>query len=214
MSVIGRPVKILVDVEEQRSLVPGCLEELGVAVDVSRLPVGDYLVATGAAVERKTVRDLHAVLVSGQLWSQLFALRRDMPRPYLLVEGENLDAGRVSVRGVRGALLQIAGSGVSVVRSHDPTDTALWVYLIAKREQTKAGEVTLRRRGRRRMVASPAGVLSTVPGISPVAANRLLSHFGSIAKVAEASESDLQEVRGIGPKHAAELSRVLNRTTP
>jgi DNA excision repair protein ERCC-4 len=205
-------VKILVDVEEQRSPVPFCLEELGVLVDVSRLPLGDYLVAAGAAVERKTVRDLHAGLVNGRLWSQLFALRRDTPRPYLLVEGENLDAGRVTERGVRGALLQIAGSGVFVVRSRDHADSALWLFLIAKREQAQAGGVTRRRRGRRRIVVSPAGVLATVPGISPVTANRLLSHFGSIARIAAASECDLQEVRGIGPVHAAELSRVLNRT--
>ena len=214
MSAIGHLVKILVDVEEQRSPVPSCLEELGVAVDVSRLPVGDYLVAAGAAVERKTVRDLHESLVSGRLWSQLFALRRDTPRPYYLVEGANLDGGRVSPRGVRGALLQIAGSGVPLVRTRDPTDTALWLDLIARREQAQAGGAALRRSGRRRMAASPAGVLATVPGISPLTANRLLSHFGSIAEIAAASDSALQKVRGIGPKHAAELSRILNRTVP
>src|SRR5687767_6439125 len=103
--VIRPVVKILVDVEEQRSSVPSCLEALGVSVELSRLPVGDYLVACDAAVERKTVRDFHESLVGGRLWSQLFALKRDVARPYLLVEGPDLDRGRVSSRGVRGALL-------------------------------------------------------------------------------------------------------------
>lgn len=204
-------VKILVDVEEQRSPVPVCLEELGVEVEVVRLPVGDYLVATDAAVERKTVKDLHECLVSGRLWSQLFALRRVTPRPYFLVEGPNLDAGRVSKRGVRGALLRIADTGLPVVRSVDPADTALWVYLLARREQAKAEGVAPRRRGRRRMVVTPAGVLATVPGISPVTANRLLAHFGSIARIAVASDSELQDVVGIGPTRAAELRRLLTR---
>lgn len=212
-SAIDCVVKILVDVEEQRSPVPSCLEALGVTAESARLPAGDYLLSKDVAIERKTVRDLHRSLVNGMLWSQLFALRRVTSRPYLLVEGANLDAGRVSARGVRGALLHIAGSGVCVVRSLDPPDTALWLYLIAQRDQAKAAGVTPRRRGRRRMAVSPAGVLATVSGVSPVTANRLLSRFGSIARIAAASESELRGVEGIGPRRAAELHRVLSRST-
>jgi ERCC4-type nuclease len=204
-------VKILVDVEEQRSSVPSCLEALGVHVDVARLPVSDYFWGSDAAAERKTVRDLHESLVSGRLWSQLFALRRNARRAFLLIEGSNLDAGRVSPRGVRGALLQIADSGIHVVRSVDPKETALWLNLLAARDQARAGGAIPRRRGRRRAVASAAGVLATVHGISPLTANRLLSHFGSVAEIAAASESELQVVEGIGARRAAELRRVLTR---
>ena len=203
---------ILVDVEEDRSPVPGQLEALGAPVELVRLPVGDYRVAEDTAIERKTVRDLHASLVSGRLWSQLFALRRSTPRPYLMVEGPDLDAGRVSKRGVRGALLSVAESGVTVVRSADPEDTALWVLMLARRSE-KAEISRHRRRGRRPMVASPSGVLATVPGVSPVLANRLLARFGSIAGVAEASELDLQEVEGIGEVRASTLRNVLTRYT-
>jgi DNA excision repair protein ERCC-4 len=203
---------ILVDVEEDRSPVPGRLEELGAVIELVRLPVGDYRVADDTAVERKTVRDLHASLVSGKLWSQLFALRRSTPRPYLVVEGPNIDAGRVSERGVRGALLSIAESGVTVVRSANSADTALWVLLLAHRSE-KADAAKPRRRGRRRMVVTPSGVLATVPGVSPVLANRLLARFGSIAGIAEASEFDLQKVEGIGEVRAATLRHVLTRDT-
>ena len=203
---------ILVDVEEDRSPVPRCLDALGAAIELVRLPVGDYLVAHDPAVERKTVRDLHASLVTGRLWSQLFALRRSTQRPYLVVEGANLDVGRVSERGVRGALLSIGESGVTVVRSVDPADTALWVFLLARRSE-KADVPAPRRKGRRRMVASPSGVLATVPGVSPTLANRLLTRFGSIAGIAEASESDLQEIEGIGAVRAATLRNVLTRHT-
>jgi ERCC4-type nuclease len=121
---MGTAVTILVDVEEERSAVPRCLEELGVRVQTNRLPAGDYVVAPDAVVERKTVRDLHASLVSGMLWGQLYSLRRDTAHPYLLVEGVDLDRGRVSRRGVRGALLHIGESGVAVVRSQSAADTA------------------------------------------------------------------------------------------
>jgi len=210
---IGVLVKILVDVEEQRSLVPSFLETLGAAIEITRLPVGDYRIAADSAVERKTVGDLHRSLVSGMLWSQLFALKRATGRSYFLVEGRNLDAGRVSPRGVRGALLGVAGSGIAVVRTVDSADTALWVYLMARRDQAVQGGATLRGRGRRRMVVSASGVIATVPGLSPALANRLLSRFGSIADIAKATESELREVPGIGPARAASLHRVLSSRT-
>jgi ERCC4-type nuclease len=144
---------ILVDVEEDRSPVPRCLEALGSTIELARLPVGDYVVADDVAVERKTVKDLHASLVSGRLWSQLFALRRAMDRPYLVIEGFNLDGGRVSHRGVRGALLAIVESGVAVLRSSDSSDTALWLHLLARRANGE-GDRRDRRRGRRRMAVS------------------------------------------------------------
>jgi excinuclease ABC subunit C len=56
-------------------------------------------------------------------------------------------------------------------------------------------------------------MLATVPGVSPVLANRLLTRFGSIAGVAQASESDLREVEGIGEVRALALRNVLTRYT-
>ena len=211
VSGIGTLVTILVDVEEQRSTVPDCLEAMGVGIEVVRLPVGDYLHAADSAVERKTVADLHRSLVSGRLWSQLFALKRATGRSYFLVEGRNLDAGRVSPRGVRGALLQIAGSGILIVRTANSADTALWLYLMARRDQAMQGGATTHRRGRRPMVISPSGMLATVPGLSPTLADRLLSRFGSIAAIATAYETELEAVAGIGPVRAASLARLLRQ---
>lgn len=202
-------MKILVDTEEGRSSVPAQLVALGVTVEILQLPVGDYLVASGIAVERKSISDLHRSLENGRLWSQVSALRRELNRAYLLVEGRDLDVGRVSSSGVRGALLHIVDQGIPVIRSIDPADSARWLCLIAKRAQRAERGVEPRRRGRRRMVASPAGVLATVPGISPSAADRVLARFGSIAAAAAASEAELRRVEGIGPVRAAALVRLL-----
>jgi len=58
-------VKILVDIGERRSFVPTHLDELGVAVEMAVLPVGDYLLG-----DRKASRSI----VSTRLWSQVAAL--------------------------------------------------------------------------------------------------------------------------------------------
>jgi ERCC4-type nuclease len=160
-------VKILVDVEEHRSPVPTCLVALGVEVECARLPVGDYLVARDVAVERKTVVDLHRSVTSGRLWSQLHALAHGSQRSYLLVEGRTLDGRRVSARGIRGVLLQVAECGVSVVRSMDAKETALWLDLIARRQQRDIAEVRPRRRGRRRNGRLTHGTTVDRPGSQP-----------------------------------------------
>ena len=80
-------------------------------MEVVRLPAADYLVADGVGVERKTVADFHRSLACGRIWAQLRSCRAELARTYLLVEGQDLDRGRVSVGGVRGALLEIGITG-------------------------------------------------------------------------------------------------------
>jgi len=202
-------VKILADVEERRSSVPECLRSQGVAVEIVRLPVGDYVLSSHVAVERKTVSDLHRALVTGRLWSQVAALTHDFGTPYLIVEGRDLDSARgLSSRGVRGALLQVLDSGIRLIRTDGPGDTAIWLRLMGVRMRSADGR-TVWRRGRRRMAVSPAGVLATIPGVSPESARRLVERFGCIAAIAAASEAELREVTGIGAVRAETLARVL-----
>ena len=53
--------------------------------------MADY-VAGAALVERKSVRDLHLAIINGRFWPQIGRLSRTTMRPYLLVEGADLDA--------------------------------------------------------------------------------------------------------------------------
>jgi ERCC4-type nuclease len=53
-------------------------------------------------------------------------------------------------------------------------------------------------------------VLACLPGISTVGARRLLAHFGSLAAVFAAGETELQGVPGIGPVRAAALARLFH----
>jgi DNA excision repair protein ERCC-4 len=199
-------VKILVDIEERWSAVPEHLVSLGVEVELVRLPHGDYLVDGRVAVERKTVADLHRSIANARLWSQVAGLAQ-FERAYVVVEGEDLDAGPISVAGVRGAVLQVVDNGVVVIRSASERDTAVWLRLLAVRG-VRTGRL-LGRRGRRRTDPSPVGVLTVVPGISPRLASALLERFGSIAALAVATRDELCEVDGIGPQRAAALKRAL-----
>jgi len=46
-------------------------------------------------------------------------------------------------------------------------------------------------------------VLSGIPGLGPARVKELLKHFGSVKRLRAASETDIAEVKGIGPTLAA-----------
>lgn len=201
-------VKIVADAGEMPSRIPEHLRGLGAAVDVMRLATADYLVADEVGVERKTIADLHRCLAGGRLWAQLRSCRRELTRTYLLVEGKDLDRGRVSAGGVRGALLEISDRGMTVVRSSDPADSALWLLRIAVRLQRsrRAGTPPARRFP---SASTPRSLLSEIPGIGPETAAALLDRFGSLRGIVNADPNDLQSVSGVGPQRAATLLRLL-----
>lgn len=172
------------------------------------LPVGDYIVARGVGVERKTVADLHRSLLDGRLWHQIASLRRDLDSSYLLIEGEDLDRGSISPAGVRGAMLQAADLGVTVVRSINPDDSSLWLERLASRRRN-AGVPRVRRRARARPPVTSSSVLCQVPGISPGLAELLLERFGDIGRIATTSAEELMAIPWIGPTRAAAIRRLL-----
>ena len=53
-------------------------------------------------------------------------------------------------------------------------------------------------------------IVESLPNIGPVNAKNLLLHFGTVSNILNASESDLQEVEGIGKKTAKEIRKVLD----
>jgi len=201
-------VKIVADSGEVRSGVPLALGNIGATVQVATLSAADYLVGVGIGVERKTVADLHRSIATGRLWSQLLSCRQTLDRTYLIVEGVHLDDGHVSVGGVRGALLEIGDRGVTVVRSADAGDSAIWLFRIAARLQRSraAGTPQARRFPR---ASTSQSLLAEIPGIGPRTAVALLDRFGSVRGIANAKASELAAVPGIGPSRAAMLSRVL-----
>ncbi len=175
------------------------------------LPVGDYLVAKGVLVERKTVRDLHDSVVQGRYWLQLGRLRRSCDRPYLLVEGVDIDRGRLGQESIRGVYLTTLEMGVPIIRSADGHDSALWLRRLAIRAgitRPRPDRPAYDQRPNAR--GDPAeAVLAAVPGISARLSRALLTEFGSVAGVIEAGPERWVEVTGVGRTRGAALAKAL-----
>lgn len=204
----GAIAVVVADVFERGSGVPAALLRLGARVTVEPLAAGDYRIAGGVLIERKTVADLHGSLGRGRLWAQVGRIRDAAVSPFLLVEGDDLDAGPRHPNAIRGALLAVADLGVAILRSRDPADSALWIHRLALRQARRGARVEPSR-GRTPMAAPGVAVLAAVPGISDRTARLLLERFGSVGGVLSAGPERWAEVAGIGSVRAQALAAAL-----
>jgi ERCC4-type nuclease len=200
-------VRVVVDVYEREGRVREGLRQLGVDTVVRRLAVADYE-AGGALVERKSVRDLHDSIISGRFWLQVRRLRRVASRPYVLVEGTDLDAGPLRPESVRGALIALAELAIPLIRTSDPADSALWLNLLAARPSRKHHKTLSVPRPR----ANPAEeMLAAVPGMSIALARAMLNQFGTVSNIAIADPESWLSVPGIGPVRAQSLAKAFRQ---
>ncbi|MFC9561151.1 excinuclease ABC subunit UvrC [Agromyces sp. NPDC056965] len=75
------------------------------------------------------------------------------------------------------------------------------------RDEAHRFAITHQRARRKRDMGS---VLSEIPGLGPSRVKELLRHFGSVKQLRAASETDIAEVKGIGPSLAATVHRTLH----
>jgi DNA excision repair protein ERCC-4 len=199
---------VLVDHRERGSAIPEALAAAGLDVQLTDLPVGDYVVGHGLAVERKGAADLGASIRDGRLFDQAVRLQSAFPQAVLLVEGEP----RIAEDAWRGAVCRLVEDGFTVLHSLDADDSAAWIVRLAKRARRTAP--TIRTEGPRRAPRHPSAqaelMLSVVPGISTAMARSLLAAYGSLAAVAAAAPEGLRRHPGIGRVRARRLAEALH----
>nr|WP_281366597.1 ERCC4 domain-containing protein [Nocardioides thalensis] len=198
----------MVDHRERQSTIPAALVAAGLDVRLTDLPVGDYVLGPGLAVERKGPSDLGASIRDGRIFDQAVRLQSAFPQAVLVVEGEP----RMAQDAWRGAVCRLIEDGFTVVHSLDADDSAAWIARLAKRAR-RAGPTAPAygpRRAPRHPSAQAEAMLSVVPGISTTMARSLLSAYGSLAAVAAAAPEGVRSHPGIGKVRAARLAEALH----
>jgi len=202
------PGKIIVDFREKNSLVPAELMKLGFNVEFRQLPVADYLVSD-VAVERKTISDLKSSIINKRIISQLMELKQ-FENKLLLIEGildEELYSSGIHENALRGFLLSVALQfKVPLIFTYDEKDSAKYLSVLEKRKGKvesglRASKIFLSRAEQLQFV------LEGFPNVGPVVAKKLLERFGSLRRVFNASEEDLEKVLG---KRAGEFRSLLD----
>lgn len=199
---------VFADTREGNSKVIRHLSEMEIDVKVQAMAVGDYQVSDEVVIERKTAKDFVDSIVDKRLFKQARSLMEEFKRPLIILEGDDLYNGMINPNAIRGSIASIAlDFGISIIPTRNAQDTAAMIKRIAIREQS--GEKTpIQIRTDKKPVnlwEQQLFIIESLPNIGPVNAKNLLEHFGTVANIINASESQLQEVEGIGKKTAANI---------
>lgn len=204
---------VFADTREGNSKVIRHLSEMEIDVKVQAMVVGDYQVSDEVVIERKTAKDFVDSIVDKRLFKQARSLMEEFKRPLIILEGDDLYNGMINPNAIRGSIASIAlDFGISIIPTRNAQDTAAMIKRIAIREQS--GEKTpIQIRTDKKPVnlwEQQLFIIESLPNIGPVNAKNLLEHFGTVANIINASESQLQEVEGIGKKTAANIRKVVD----
>lgn len=215
-------IKIVCDTRERVSQINQELKALSndsfeVEVIVEQLSLGDYQLSNDVLIERKTIADLESSIIDGRIFSQLDSLSEKVNKPGLIVEGVlnfSDNDNRINNKSLIGLITSIGlNYRIPIFFTRNQKETALFLYVIAKREQFGVKTEIKHRFSKSKMSFSDQQlfILESFPDIGPTLAKSLLKKFKNIKGIANASVKELQEVEKMGPKKAEKMAYLFSR---
>ncbi len=196
---------ILVDDREVRSGICDELNKLHLPFKILRLKTGDYVINKSVFIERKTTKDFMASLNDKRLFIQAKSLRKGGHRALMIIEGEHLPS-RASIRGALCSLM--VKFYLPVIRSRNITESVEFMnYIYSYSNNVLPNNVycTFDFRTKRRETTLHERILLQLKHIGPSTSTALLSKFGSIGKILNATKKELLSVSGVGKSIAEEI---------
>lgn len=223
------PVRIVVDERERSSNIPELLKNAGAVIDFTQLKVGDYIVSSETAVERKTVRDLISSIYDGRLFVQCSDLVRFYQKPLLVVQGNIADLAQTSedmedpddiklhterMSLAYDALITVAMEfRIPIIHTPSAEQTAQLLVTLVNRslQEAKATGPLLRKIKKENPIQiQQLSVLASLPGVGEKLAARMLKKFHTPIRALNASAAELATIPGFGLARAERVRKVLN----
>ncbi len=204
--------KLIVDSRECASGMVELLSARGAEVIVEELECGDYVLADGLAIERKTAEDFAGSIMDRRIFLQIAMLKTAYARVFILVEGDLFATqSAIAPEAIMGALSYITViEGIPVVATNNTAHSAAMLMTMQRHATEGLGyEIPLRSAKPKSRSPQAQYLVEGLPGIGPSASKKLLKHFGSALAVFSATPDQLKAVRGIGPKTIASIREVL-----
>jgi len=207
--------ELLISVTKPRGKVAATLAGMGIdliPIEEDEGNVDRYIVSKRVAVERRTAGSFARGIMEKTLFTSAIYLREHFAVPILIVEGQlGSSYSAMDPQALRGALSSMMLLyGVSVLSTPSPDETAALIAMIARQEQVGIPEISLI--PKRKAVSlddQQRRIVEMLPGSGMVMARQLLRHFGSVRRIANATEEELLELRGIGARTAKQIINVL-----
>ncbi|MCK4384500.1 MAG: DEAD/DEAH box helicase, partial [Candidatus Lokiarchaeota archaeon] len=104
----------------------------------------------------------------------------------------------------------ILNLGITIYKTNDPSDSAMFIYQLAKKEQSDSKkEVKLRFDKKPLEISSLLEyIVAGIPGINALRAKNLLKELQSLQEIFNADIGDLMKVDNVGKKIAQEIYKL------
>lgn len=209
---IMRNLKMIVDNRERNIGIISGLEERGIGLTFTQLPVGDYIISDRICIERKTVSDFENSIMDSRLFEQMNRLHQSFDKPVLLIEGDDSEA-RFDKNVIIGTITRLyVDYNVQVIRTADSAETTYMLYRFTEHEQEEEKREP-RLAGIKKAYDTYQWqilILSSIPGIGTTLAKKLITHFRTIKGVMSADVNELTTVEKIGKKKAERIYNIVN----
>ncbi len=142
-------------------------------------------------IERKTLDDFVKSIYDGRLFKQLATMSEKYSRPILVIQGDKKHLSGIGETAFYGALASVlADFKVPVFFAANEKEVSEIIFHIARREQVEKKRETRIREGRKPVTLSENQryIVSGIPGVSGVLADRLLSEMETLEKLFSSSE--------------------------
>jgi len=212
LQIPEKRLKISVDYREKTSGIVELLNRSGFIVRVKKLPACDYIIGNEIGIERKTAKDFIISIIDGRLFTQAASMKRAIPRPVFILEGNPFTANRnIDRAAIQGAMVSIQVIWhIPIVHSKSLKHTCQLMGWMGQ-QFVKLSDGISPRSGHRpkRQLSKQLYVLQGLPNVGPTLSKKLLGHFKSVRNVMTANEKKLLQVDGIGPKKVKAIQKVL-----
>ena len=204
---------MIIDERERKSGIPDLLREVGVKVEMTNLPIGDYIVAPETVVERKSVYDFISSVFDGRLFDQCNRLKEHFEHPTIIIKG-NLDKidqitenPLVFYGSVSSVVLDFK---IPVVPTPNASHTAKLLISMCARQGSIKGPFLKKIRKSGDLGRQQLSILSSLPGVGETLATRMLERFGSPCNSLNASLAELSRIKGMGEARAQKIRKILD----
>ncbi len=208
--IFSEGISIIADTLEEK-IIDELKKIKGCKVIEKRLEVADFVVSERVGIERKKARDFVRSIMDGRLFRQVEELKENFEKPVLIIEGNNFKG--IHPNALRGALAALAVDfQIPIIWTKNSEDTALTIYLLAKREQEEKRK-SVGFKGKKKAKTSEehaVNILCSFPGIGPEKARVILQHTRDLKTFFNMDKVSLKNIPGIGEKLAAQISEILN----